>query len=106
MFFPEESLISSVYLRLLLVFPELYCAGHVWSLTPLHVCVCESRAERVYQRLRNGKWIRASVSCCGKARASGRCDAALLAFSAETEIAVAVAPCSFSADAVMLKQVV
>lgn len=67
-FFPEESLISSVYLRLLLVFPELYCARHVWTLTPLCVCVCLSRAERVYQRLRDGKCI----------RASGRCDAGFL----------------------------
>lgn len=52
---PSAAFISSVYLRLLLVFPELHCAGHIRSLwpscahsrspfaaaaEPLHVCVC------------------------------------------------------------------
>lgn len=46
------------------------------------------------------------ISVCGMVSASVRLVAVMLAFSAETEIAVAVAPCSFSADAVMLRQVV
>lgn len=93
---PSAASISSVYLRLLLVFPELYCAGHVWSLAPLRpscarspsppacVCVCVWGFLRLVLRccaepsecisvLRDGKWICASVSCCGKPRRLSVC---------------------------------